>query len=97
MRLEYGKDVWMKDTLPTQHVLCFGTQAKRGKLDSSGVTKSGHHNVAEIHNQLPMIDRPPDLRYNSKAQPDPAPGPGGYPEPLRGDQPASGCRCLAAG
>ena len=28
--LEYGKDVWMKDTLPTQHVLYFGIQVKRG-------------------------------------------------------------------
>jgi len=33
--LEYGKDVWMKYTLPTQHVLYFGLQAKKGKLDSS--------------------------------------------------------------
>jgi hypothetical protein len=30
--LEYGKDVWMKFTLPTQHVLYFGLQAKKGKL-----------------------------------------------------------------
>ena len=29
--LKYGKDVWMKFTLPTQHVLYFGIQAKRGK------------------------------------------------------------------
>src|SRR4051812_39327874 len=34
--LEYGKDVWMKYTLPTMHVLYFGIQAKRGKLDASG-------------------------------------------------------------
>lgn len=53
--LEYGKDVWMKFTLPTQHVLYFGLQAKKDKLDSSGVTKSGHANVAEIHNQVMMM------------------------------------------
>ncbi|PZV16715.1 MAG: hypothetical protein DCF22_04665 [Leptolyngbya sp.] len=53
--LEYGKDVWMKFTLPTQHVLYFGLQAKKGKLDSSGVTKSGNANVAEIHNQVTMM------------------------------------------
>ncbi|WP_026632818.1 hypothetical protein [Dyadobacter alkalitolerans] len=32
--LEYGKDVWMKFILPTQHILYFGIQAKKGKLDS---------------------------------------------------------------
>jgi hypothetical protein len=36
--LEYGKDVWMRFTLPTQHVLYFGIQAKKGKLDASGVS-----------------------------------------------------------
>lgn len=50
--LEYGKDVWMKYTLPTLHVLYFGIQAKKGKLDSSGVSST---NVAEIHNQLTMM------------------------------------------
>ena len=50
--LEYGKDVWMKYTLPTFHVLYFGIQAKKGKLDSSGVSTS---NVAEIHNQVTMM------------------------------------------
>ena len=53
--LEYGKDVWMRYTLPTQHVLYFGIQAKKGKLDSSGVTKAGKINVAEIHNQVLMM------------------------------------------
>ncbi|WP_206018601.1 hypothetical protein [Limnobacter sp. SAORIC-690] len=53
--LEYGKDVWMKYTLPTLHVLYFGIQAKRGKLDSSGVGKAGSANVAEIHNQVNMM------------------------------------------
>ena len=53
--LEYGKDVWMKYTLPTQHVLYFGLQAKRGKLDASGVSKAANANVAEIHNQVVMM------------------------------------------
>lgn len=50
--LEYGKDVWMKYTLPTLHVLYFGIQAKKGKLDASGISTS---NVAEIHNQVTMM------------------------------------------
>ncbi len=38
--LEYGKDIWMRYTLPTQHILYFGIQAKKGKIDSSGVSNS---------------------------------------------------------
>ncbi len=53
--LEYGKDVWMRYTLPTQHLLYFGIQAKKGKLDASGITKAGNANVAEIHNQVLMM------------------------------------------
>ncbi|WP_421387917.1 hypothetical protein [Agrobacterium tumefaciens] len=53
--LEYGKDVWMKFTLPTLHVLYFGIQAKKGKVDSAGVSKSGSANVAEILNQAMMM------------------------------------------
>lgn len=53
--LEYGKDVWMKYTLPTLHVLYFGLQAKKGKLDSAGMSKEGSSNVAEIHNQVTMM------------------------------------------
>lgn len=53
--LEYGKDVWMRFTLPTRHILYFGIQAKRGKLDSSGVTKAGNANIAEVYNQLAMM------------------------------------------
>ncbi len=53
--LEYGKDVWMRFTLPTQHVLYFGLQAKKGKIDASGLTKQGNSNVAEIHNQVVMM------------------------------------------
>jgi hypothetical protein len=50
--LEYGKDIWMKFTLPTQHVLYFGIQVKRGKLDASGTSTA---NVAEILNQVTMM------------------------------------------
>lgn len=53
--LEYGKDLWMKFTLPTQHVLYFGIQAKKGKLDASGSSIAGNANVAEIHNQVLMM------------------------------------------
>jgi hypothetical protein len=55
--LEYGKDVWMKFTLPTQHVLYFGIQAKRSRIDAAGMTKEGNANVAEIHNQVTMMLR----------------------------------------
>ena len=53
--LEYGKDVWMKYTLPTLHVLYFGIQAKKGKLDAAGVGKDGSSNIAEILNQVTMM------------------------------------------
>lgn len=53
--LEYGKDVWMRYRLPTQHVLYFGIQAKKGKLDASGVTKTGNANMAEVYNQTLMM------------------------------------------
>jgi hypothetical protein len=53
--LEYGKDIWMKFTLPTQHILYFGIQVKKGKLDASGISKTGHANIAEIHNQSMMM------------------------------------------
>ena len=53
--LEYGKDVWMKYTLPTLHVLYFGIQAKKGRLDSAGMSKAGGSNIAEILNQVTMM------------------------------------------
>jgi hypothetical protein len=53
--LEYGKDVWMKYTLPTQHILYFGIQAKKGKLDAAGVSKGSNINIAEIHAQVSMM------------------------------------------
>lgn len=53
--LEYGKDIWMRYTLPTQHILYFGLQVKKGKLDAAGMSKAGTANVAEIHNQVTMM------------------------------------------
>lgn len=54
-QLEYGKDIWMKFMLPSQHWLYFGVQVKKGKLDAAGMTKSGNANIGEIHNQLLMM------------------------------------------
>ncbi len=45
----------MKLVLPTQHVLYFGLQAKRDKLDAAGVSKSANQNIAEIKNQALMM------------------------------------------
>lgn len=53
--LEYGKDIWMRYILPTQHVLYFGLQVKKGKLDASGNTRGSNANIAEIHNQALMM------------------------------------------
>jgi hypothetical protein len=53
--LEYGKDIWMRYTLPTMHVLYFGIQAKKGRIDSAGSGRGGSGNVAEIHNQVLMM------------------------------------------
>lgn len=53
--LEYGKDIWMRYTLPTRHILYFGIQAKKGKLDASGATRTGNANMAEVYNQALMM------------------------------------------
>ena len=45
----------MKYTLPTTHVLYFGIQAKKGKLDAAGISKGSSENMAEIHNQALMM------------------------------------------
>jgi hypothetical protein len=45
----------MKYVLPTQHVLYFGLQAKKDKLDAAGDSKSCSRNIAEIHNQVLMM------------------------------------------
>lgn len=50
---EFGKDMWMKLPLPTAHMIYFGVQAKRGKLDSAG--KGRNTNITEILNQVRMM------------------------------------------
>ena len=52
---EFGKDVWMRFRLPTQHYLYFGIQAKKGKIDAAGMTRGSNANVAEIHRQVLMM------------------------------------------
>jgi hypothetical protein len=52
---EFGKDVWMRFRLPTQHYLYFGIQVKKGKIDAAGATKVSNANIAEIHNQALMM------------------------------------------
>lgn len=53
--LEYGKDIWMRYALPTQHVLYFGIQVKKGKIDAAGKSAGSNSNVSEIHNQILMM------------------------------------------
>lgn len=53
--LEYGKDVWMRFVLPTQHILYFGIQAKKGKLDASASSQRANTNIAGIYNQVLMM------------------------------------------
>lgn len=53
--LEYGKDIWMRYTLPSLHVLYFGIQVKKGKLDASGNSRGSNTNIAEIYNQVLMM------------------------------------------
>ncbi len=53
--LEYGKDIWMRFVLPTQHVLYFGIQVKKGKIDSAGISRDGSRNIAEIYQQALMM------------------------------------------
>ena len=53
--LEYGKDIWMRFSLPTNHFLYFGVQVKKGKLDAAGASRKGNSNVAEVHHQILMM------------------------------------------
>ena len=53
--LEYGKDIWMRYVLPTQHVIYFGIQVKKGKLDAAGMGKGTNVNVAEVLTQAQMM------------------------------------------
>jgi hypothetical protein len=41
--------------MPTQHILYFGIQAKKGKLDAAGVSRGNNENVAEVLNQVTMM------------------------------------------
>jgi len=50
--LEYGKDIWMKFALPTLHMLYFGVQVKKEKLDAAADSVS---NVSTIYNQVNMM------------------------------------------
>jgi hypothetical protein len=55
--LEYGKDLWMKFQLPTGHLLYFGAQVKRDKLDAKGASPDA--NTASVLNQILMaVDHP---------------------------------------
>ena len=55
--LEYGKDLWMKFQLPTDHWLYFSAQVKREKLDAKG--SSADNNTATVLNQILMaVDHP---------------------------------------
>ncbi len=51
--LEYGKDIWMRFTLPTQHVIYFGVQAKKDKLDAAGMRKPGNANCRDLTTRRP--------------------------------------------
>jgi hypothetical protein len=53
--LEYGKDIWMRFRLPTQHYLYFGVQAKKDKLDASAASKPGNSNIAVVLNEALMM------------------------------------------
>ena len=53
--LEYGKDIWMRFMLPTQHVLYFGIQVKKNKLDAAGANQGSNSNIAEIYDQVLMM------------------------------------------
>jgi hypothetical protein len=55
--LEFGKDMWMKYQLPTNHYLYFGIQAKREKLDSAAGSLS--RNIAAVLDQVRMALQDP--------------------------------------
>ena len=45
----------MRYKLPTEHVIYFGIQAKKGKLDSAGATKGTNANMAEIYRERQVL------------------------------------------
>lgn len=50
--LEYGKDLWFKMEIPTQHFLYFGLQAKKGRIHAA---REPNKNVAEVLTQVRML------------------------------------------
>jgi hypothetical protein len=66
--LEFGKDLWMKYRLPTSHLIYFGAQVKKGKLDAAGRTRN--ENISEILAQVRMMFDNPiwDPETNRKNQ-----------------------------
>jgi hypothetical protein len=63
--LEFGKDLWMKYSLPTGHILYFGAQIKKGKIGSGEAVPE---NIGRILSQINMIMQYPifDNQTNSK-------------------------------
>lgn len=55
--LEFGKDIWMKYQLPTNHYLYFGLQVKREKLDSSAGSLT--RNISAVLDQVRMALQDP--------------------------------------
>lgn len=55
--LEFGKDMWMKYQLPTNHYLYFGMQVKREKLDSSAGSLT--RNISSVLDQVRMALQDP--------------------------------------
>ncbi len=53
--LEYGKDIWMRYQLPTQHFLYFGVQVKKDKLDAAAARGPGNANIAAVHHEALMM------------------------------------------
>jgi hypothetical protein len=55
--LEFGKDMWMKYQLPTNHYLYFGLQVKRDKIDSSAGSLT--RNISSVLDQVRMALQDP--------------------------------------
>lgn len=64
--LEYGKDLWMKFAIPSEHMLYFGAQVKIGRIHAAAGKST--ENISSILAQLRMIfDNPVfDPHTNSK-------------------------------
>jgi len=64
--LEYGKDLWMKFVIPTDHVLYFGAQVKIGRIHAAA--REPTENISSILSQLKMVFGYPvfDPATNSK-------------------------------